>query len=402
MSHFRAIVSLAAILVLHAQASADVVFLAKTSLAGDAIDRSGLSGKLEDGTPRNRLGGLGSAIAYSGQGNRFVMVSDRGPADGTVSFPCRMHLLDIVVTSEGRPEVKASLRDTVLLKDEEGRPFLGMASAFDPAHPAASLRLDPEGVRVGRDGSIFISDEYGPYLYQFAANGKRLRSIRIPDKFRIVHPRAKEEDELKANKSGRVPNKGMEGLALTPDGRKLVAALQAPLIQDGGRAGTNCYLVEIDLATGASRELLYPLEKSGLGLSEILAVNDHEFLVIERDGLHGKEARHKKIVRIDITKATDISTQGSLPAKGLPQGVVPVKKQLFLDLLDPRHGLAGSDFPGKLEGLAFGPNLPDGRRLLIVSSDNDFKAEQPTWIYAFAIDKDSLPQGQPKKIDAPK
>jgi hypothetical protein len=81
---------------------------------------------------------------------------------------------------------------------------------------------------------------------------------------------------------------------------------------------------------------------------------------------------------------------------------VAVEKQLFLDLLDPRHGLAGPDFPGKVEGLAFGPDLPDGRRLLIVTSDNDFKAEQPTWIFAFAIDKDSLPGYQPQRIDAKK
>ena len=391
MPHFRAIASLVVVLVLGARAPADVVFLGKASIAGDATDRSGLTGKLEDGTPRNRLGGLGSAIAYSGHDHRYIMVTDRGPADGAVSFPCRMHSVDIVVKIEGRLRVKASLRDTVLLKDEKGRSFLGTASAFDPAHPAASLRLDPEGVRVGHDGNIFISDEYGPYLYQFAPNGKRLRSIRIPRKFQIDNPRAKEEDELKANKSGRVPNKGMEGLALTPDGRKLVAALQAPLLQDGGRTGTNCYLVEIDLARGTSREFVYPLEKPGLGLSEILAVNDHEFLVLERDGKPGKEARDKRIVRIDIAEATDISAGTHLPLKGLPEGVVPVKKQPFLDMLNPRHGLAGRDFPAKLEGLTFGPNLPDGRRLLIVTSDNDFKAEQSTWIYAFAIDKDSLP-----------
>ncbi|HTU20600.1 MAG TPA: esterase-like activity of phytase family protein [Gemmataceae bacterium] len=393
MLPFRAIVSLVAILVLDARAPADVVFLAKTSFAGDSIDRSGLSGPLEDGTPQNRLGGPGSAIAYSGKGNRFIMVADRGPADGTVSFQCRMHFLDIVVKSAGRPEMKASLRGTVLLKDEEGRSFLGIASAFDPARPAASLRLDPEGVRVGRDGSIFISDEYGPYLYQFAANGKRLRSIRIPEKFQIVNPRAKKEDELKANKSGRVPNKGMEGLAITPDGRKLVAALQAPLIQDGGCAGINCYLVEIDLAKGTSREFLYPLGKAGLGLSEILAVNDHEFLVIERDGKRGKEARDKKIVRIDIAKATDISDRASLPMKGLPKGVVAVKKELFLDLLDPRHGLVGPDFPAKLEGLAFGPDLPDGRHLLLVTTDNDFDAKEPTHLFAFAIDRGDLDLG---------
>lgn len=186
----------------------------------------------------------------------------------------------------------------------------------------------------------------------------------------------------------------MEGLAITPDSRKLVAALQAPLIQDGGRAGINCYLVEIDLAGGTSRVFLYPLAKSGLDVSEILAVNDHEFLVIERDSKRGKDSRDKKIFRIDITKSTDISRLASLPVNKLPEGVVAVKKQLFLDLLDPRYGLMGQDFPAKVEGLAFGPDLPDGRRLLIITSDNDFNAKETTRLFAFAVDRGDLDLAQ--------
>ena len=53
--------------------------------------------------------------------------------------------------------------------------------------------------------------------------------------------------------------------------------------------------------------------------------------------------------------------------------------------------LAGSDFPEKVEGLAFGPDLTDGRRLLIVAIDNDFVAEKPILLHAFAIDRDDLP-----------
>ena len=137
-------------------------------------------------------------------------------------------------------------------------------------------------------------------------------------------------------------------------------------------------------------------------MSEIVAVNDVEFLVIERDGKAGKLARQKKIVRIDITKATDISGRDSLPGFTAPEGVTAVKKEAFLDLLDPRFGLAGADFPAKIEGLAFGPDLPDGRRLLIVTTDNDLEPQQPTWIYAFAIDKDSLPAYRPQTVDSKK
>jgi hypothetical protein len=71
--------------------------------------------------------------------------------------------------------------------------------------------------------------------------------------------------------------------------------------------------------------------------------------------------------------------------------VKPVRKLLFLDLLDPRFGLAGPACAEKQEGLAFGPNLPDGRRLLIVVADNDLRAERPILFHGFAVDRDSLP-----------
>ena len=236
----RATVCFVLVLCSAASASAEIVLLGKTTISGTAEDRSGLDGKFENGTPRNRLGSHGSGIAYSGQGERYIMVADRGPSDGAVSFPCRMHFFDIAVKpgSDGHAEVKATLAETVMLKDEEGRSLVGLSSAIDTANPRMSLRFDPEGVRVGRDGNVFVSDEYGPFIYEFTPNGKRLRSLKIPEKFLIANPRAKEADELLANKSGRVPNKGMEGLAITPDGRQLIGVMHAPLIP-GWRAQGN-------------------------------------------------------------------------------------------------------------------------------------------------------------------
>jgi len=72
----------------------------------------------------------------------------------------------------------------------------------------------------------------------------------------------------------------------------------------------------------------------------------------------------------------------------------------FLDLLDPAFGLAGSGFPEKIEGLAFGPDLPDGRHLLLVTSDNDFFANQDSKIFAFAIPQEGLPSFQPQILPA--
>ena len=131
----------------------------------------------------------------------------------------------------------------------------------------------------------------------------------------------------------------------------------------------------------------------------MLAINDHEFLVLERDNKAGKEAAFKKLFRIDIGGASDVTKVAKLPAKGLPDGVKAVTKKPFLDLLDPAFGLAGKDFPEKIEGMAFGPDLPDGRHLLLVTTDNDMEAKEPTWFFAFAIDKNDLPGFKPQTFD---
>ncbi|MCQ8780484.1 esterase-like activity of phytase family protein, partial [Escherichia coli] len=78
----------------------------------------------------------------------------------------------------------------------------------------------------------------------------------------------------------RQANRGMEGLAISPDGSKLYGLMQNALIQDGAlsptnaRVSTNSRLVEITLATGALREFYYQLDGVGYGLNEIVAIND--------------------------------------------------------------------------------------------------------------------------------
>jgi hypothetical protein len=361
------------------------------TIPSDAPDLSGLKGTLADGTPLNRLGGLGSAIDYSGRGNLYVMASDRGPLDGATDFPIRLHFVNIAVDPRANPPVAATLDSTVLLRNGQGESFVGSNAALNFVEPCRSLRLDPEGVRFGPHGTLFVADEYAPGIHEFTAKGQWLRSLPVPPRFRPAAPSTKPSEELPPrNLIGRQPNRGFEGLAITPSGKKLIAVLQSPLIQDGAldeknkRIGRNIRMLEIDLARGTSRELVYPLENPSNGVNEILAIDEHNFLVLERDGKGGKAAQFKKIFRIDLRHATDVSAIDQLPTSDLPPGVRPVQKAEFLDFLDPKWGLDASQTPEKHEGLAFGPPLPDGRLLLLVSVDNDFLPDVPTIIYAFA------------------
>lgn len=365
------------------------------SLPGTASDLSGLQGTLEGGTPENRIGGI-SAIE-SKEGDHYLIVSDRGPLDGGTGYRCRFHEIELKrdpnASDVRRPgSATARVVATTLLTDEAGHSLVGATKAFNANDEAKGLRFDPEGLRQAKNGHVFISDEYGPYVYEFSADGKRIRDLQTPARFHIAHPSADPAEEATNNKSGRQPNAGMEALAMTPSG-KLLGGMQRPLIQDsapgktpsGKRKGVNNRLLSIDPASGEMHEYVYILDKPSYGVSEILAIDEQRFLVLERDGEGGEQAACKKIYEIDLAGASDVSRQEKLPAGELPSDIRPAKKSLLVDLLEPRFGLKGSHCPEKIEGLAFGPNLPDGRRLLVVAIDNDFKAEQPILFYLFAV-----------------
>lgn len=371
-------------------------------LPGTASDRSGLKGKQLDGTPHDRLGGHGSGIAYSGRGNEFVLVSDRGPKDGATDYACRFHRMDIVVRPGQNPAVTLKVTGTTLLTTETGEQLLGSLNALDARHPERSRRFDPEAIRVGPAGQIYISDEYGPAIAEFDRNGRRTRVLPVPEKFRPAMPSTKPEEELPPrNKVGRQPNRGLESLAISADGKRLITLLQSPLLQDGALAADGSRIgrhARMAIINGDSqiREHIYVLDDPAHGTNELLSVNDHAFLVIERDSRPGKEAKAKRIYWVDIDQASDVANLTQLPGRELPESVRTVNKRLFIDLLDKKFGIVGPDCPEKFEGLAFGPDLPDGRTLLLVTADNDFLPDVPFRVYAFAIPRRLLPGLQPQ------
>lgn len=393
-----------------------VTLLATGQIAGDSLDASGLTGQVETGVPVALLGGF-SGLEYTGDGSRYWAITDRGPADGAATYPCRFHEIELALPSgidlkpsRGPLAIKPKLIATHLLRDSGGEPLSGRSSRLprkDPNSATLGTRFDPEAIRRHADGSLWISDEYGPYVARFDMAGKELERLEVPPKFLIDRPAASRDDENNGNDSGRRANGGFEGLATTFAGDRLLLLAQRPLIQDSDREGlsfrgVSCRLLELPLAGVAKqanasklaatksspRELLYPLDLPGNGLNEILAWDGRHYLVIERDDAPGAEARFKKIMVCDLANASNIAEVERLPAQRLPVGVKPIAKRVLIDLLDSRWKLAGAAFPEKIEGLARGPLLPDGRRLLVVGSDNDCDPAEPSRFWLFAVPAD--------------
>ena len=383
-------------------ANPGITLVGQGSIPGTQLDKSGLTGELcqasslENCVPAAIFGGYGSDIDYTGFDDVFVAAPDRGPFDGLTDQPYldRLHYLHLRLDLAGNPasNIHSTLLDTRLLRDADGEPFVGAAGAF-------ADRLDPEGIRVSSAGTVYISDEYGPAISEFDRQGNLVQRIDVPDDFAIATPSADPTAELLGNTSGRQANRGMEGLAISPDGTTLFGIMQNALLQDNAlnpgttdRISVFTRILELDLETGETAEYVYPLEASnrGQGVSEILAINDHELLVLERDNRSNLQSppqapTRKTIYRIDLDDASDVSDV-TLPAIApLPAAVTPVAKSLFIDLLDPAYGL-GATIPEKLEGLTWGADLADGRHLLYVVSDNDLNPSLPTRLYAFAVD----------------
>ena len=188
-------------------ANATPVLLGIGNLPGTGSDLSGLTDTLESGVSANLLGGMGSGFAYAGN-NTFLALPDRGPnaltyaggssVDNTTSYISRFHAISLSYSAGTTLPltVTTTLNSTTLLSSTTP---LNYASGAEPSLNTAMInyfsgrsdnfaagnslnpnhgRLDPEGIRVSNDGkSIFISDEYGPYVYQFDQSNWRADQI---------------------------------------------------------------------------------------------------------------------------------------------------------------------------------------------------------------------------------
>jgi hypothetical protein len=376
-------------------------------------DLSGLSDPLENGVPGDLLGGIGSGLAWAG-GSTFLALPDRGPnavpwntlVDDTTSYVPRFQTFDLELTPVPNGNLPFTLTPTLLattllyskdplnygpvqpaINHRHHNYFDGRSDNFNPATgsgDASDARLDTEGIRVGHTGkTVYISDEYGPYIYQFdRETGKRRRTFALPAIYDIATKSSQGAVEISGNTSGRVANKGMEGLAITPDGSMLVGFEQSPLIQDGGDGGRANRIITIDIETGETHQYAFDnfLADTGKAYnsSELLALNSHEFLVLERDGKgrgDDSSAVVKRLYKIDLAGATDVSNISG-EANLLP---LAVPKTLFLDIRAALNaaGIADTQIPAKLEGAAFGEDVVvDGVRkhTLYIGNDNDFIA----------------------------
>lgn len=280
---------------------------------------------------------------------------DRGyTRDGvTTAFRSRRHRFNVVLRptpggSSRQDQIALSLQETLLLNDPDGRPLTGLDpspadAAIRPGFPplpraaTSNLSLDAEGIALLPDGSFFVCDEYGPYLYRFSAAGTLIGAIRPPE---ALIPRRNGRDSFSSDnpavgqpspsprepETGRENNQGLEGLTVSADGRTLYTLMQSATRQDGGSGGNTqrrhsrllAYDVSNPAAPALAGEWIIPLplyQDGNLTLvasaGDLAVLNPRQFLVLARDGNGRGSANSRSLYRsvlvYDISDATNLA-----------------------------------------------------------------------------------------------
>jgi hypothetical protein len=351
-------------------------FVNGLALPGGLLDRSG-------GTDANtgRIGYF-SDIHYDAKRKHWWGLSDRGPGGGTLHYETRVQRFKLDIDEVTGAISNFKILQTVIFRDEAGNALDGIAP-----HPTNELgkSFDPEGFVVHpKSGHFLVSDEYGPSLHEFDRDGIRVRVFTTPAN---LIPRNAASDtpnyaDDTGNTAGKRTNRGFEGLAISPDGTYVYAMLQSAMLDEHGGSGMCSRIVKFDTESGAAvAQYAYQMEGSsqGRGISALVAVNDHEFLVLERNNRGigvGAEISppNKKVFRIDLGGAADVSDV-TFEDAACPQGKVS-KTGPFLDLAANTLPELGTKVPEKWEGLAIGPQLEDGSYLMLAGTDNDYSVTQ--------------------------
>jgi hypothetical protein len=355
-----------------------------------------------------KLGGFSGLAAPDASGTTFITITDRGP-NGEIKVKDKKEMVFPIPNYTPRV-VKMKLDGQALrvtemipLKLPEGytdpitgtREISGLPAyegsgedAYSPdgkkAYGTDPNGVDTEGIAYdSRDGSYWLADEYGPSIVHAAADGTLLMRI-TPKGLGLSMTGVSVRELLPAAYKMRKPNRGFEGIAISPDGTRLFVMLQSPLLNPDKKSGEdsrNIRIAVFDTSNGDDPKLagiyIYQTERASdvgapsqddLKIGDISGLSKTAILVGERDSTEG--GAHKKVYVVDISAATDVSTKDEFNGRTVEAAsdsdlkkanVAFAKKTMAVDLA--KLGFS----PDKFEGLA----MIDSTTIAVVN-DNDF------------------------------
>lgn len=325
------------------------------------------------------VGGL-SGIDYDKEKQLYYLICD----DRSAINPARFYTAKIRFSEQKIDTVYFT--DVTTLKQQNGKPY--PASKTDPAHTPdpEALRYDPrsgymlwtsEGERIVKKGDTVLEN---PAITRILPNGKYIDTLRLPANLR-----------MQAAEKGPRQNGVLEGLSFADNYKTLYVNVEEPLYEDGPRADlkeNGAYIRIYRFAVSSRKntaQYAYKLEPVAYpaitetafkinGVPDILDAGDQQLIVLERSFSTGRMPCTVRIFLANLKGAENISNNRSLKIK---PAIKPVKKKLLLNM--DSLGI----YVDNVEGITFGPTLPNGHKTLVLVTDNNFLALEKTQFFVF-------------------
>ena len=226
------------------------------------------------------------------------------------------------------------------------------------------LLISEGNIKKGKDPSFFSVNSKGEFINKFE----------IPPYFK-----AKGKQEPRHNGV-------FEGLASSFDKMGYWIATELPLKEDGpepkfSETTSPVRITYFNNKGVATKQFAYLLDRVGKkplgnfavnGVTDLLEYGENKLLIIERSYSSGYENQGNviKIYSVDYSNAVNTINYNKLTKVNY----YPVKKELVFNFEDVRDQLTNKSIDN-IEGISFGPTLPNGNRTIILISDNNFDKE---------------------------
>lgn len=224
-----------------------------------------------------------SCLARGDGSAGFLALVDNGFGTKANSGDWPLHVVPITLDFI---QNQATLGKPIFLTDPRRKSHAG-------SRELTGADFDPESLRVAADGTWWIGEEFGPALLHFDRRGRMMNApFPAPGVFSPDSPRLGEQ-------TSNLPRSGgFEGLAISPNGKTLYALLERTVECDPPGA---LRLLEFSTTSQSwtGRRWFYRLDDPAHAIGEITALSDSHFLVVERDGGQGDEARFKKVFLVE-------------------------------------------------------------------------------------------------------
>ena len=258
-----------------------------------------------------------SGVQFSKTSGTYWMMPDNGFGNKPNSADFLLRLYQVTPNAKtpqgGDASVKVAKAFIQLSDPNKKIPFL-IVNEATKERLLTGADFDIESFVIAQDGTIWIGDEFGPFLLHIDGTGKLLDAPYPTPNFKSATPLT---DTLKSpqnpailaaapqpgmtTKANVLSSKGYEGMAINPAKTKAYALLEGSVVSD--TAGL-LRIHEFDLAAKKFVTLTgyYKLEDPLNAIGDLTVVNDTEYLVIERDNGSGDTAKFKRIYKIDLSK----------------------------------------------------------------------------------------------------